>query len=100
MPGPPGTPGKAGAVTVLRYAVRADRSPDRVTARTTAGVRVAPGHWASRLVHAFRRWTGPTSLLTWCDLEVSVESGALTTDTATCQQCSEASWQSIRRALS
>lgn len=86
-------------MTVLRAAVRADRSPDRVTARTTAGVRVAPGHWASRLVHAFRRWVDATTLLTWCDLEVSTESGALTTDRIDCQQCSEASWQAIRRAL-
>lgn len=90
-------------MTVLRAAIRCDRSPDRVTARSTArstaGVRIAPGHWASRLTHAFRRWIADGVLLTWCDLEVRTENGALTTETITCLSCSEASWQAIRRAL-
>lgn len=87
-------------MAVLRAAVRADCSPDRVTARSTAGVRVSPGHWASRMVHAFRRWAGGDTVLTWCDVTVNVRTtGALTTDRIDCQQCSEASWQAIRRAL-
>jgi hypothetical protein len=85
-------------MSLLRAAVRADRSPDRVTARATAGVRMAPGHWASRMIHAFRRWDGPL-IVTWCDLEVHADGGALTTDRIDCQQCSEASWQAIRRAI-
>ena len=87
-------------MTVLRAAVRIDKSPDRVTARTTAGVRIAPGHWASRMVHAFRRWAGPGVAVTWCELEARTADGArLTTDTINCQGCSEASWLAIRRHL-
>lgn len=70
---------------------------DRQVARTTGGVYVKAGHWASRTVHSFHRYTGETTLLTWCDLTVDLsEGGALTTDLIGCLQCSEASWRALR----
>lgn len=70
---------------------------DHQVVRTTGGVYVRPGHWAARMVHAFHRWTGETTLATWCDLTVDLsEGGALTTDLISCLQCAEASWRHLR----
>lgn len=74
--------------------------PDRQVVRTSGGVYVNPGHWAARLVHAFRHWTGQTTLLVWCGITVDLEEGArLTGDTISCQQCSQASWVALRSTL-
>lgn len=69
---------------------------DHQTAKTTAGVRVVPGHWGSVSVHAFRTWTGEATLTTWCGLEVDLSAGgAHTTDLISCLQCSQASFDAI-----
>lgn len=70
---------------------------DRQTSRTTSGVRINPGHWASISVHAFHRWTGETTLVTWCGIEVELgDGGRLTTDIITCVQCPVGSMQAFR----
>lgn len=70
---------------------------DRQVVRTTGGVYVAPGHWAARMVHSFRRWAGESMVETWCGLRVDVqEGGALTTDLITCLSCGQASWMAAR----
>lgn len=73
---------------------------DKETARTVAGVYVNPLHPLSKLVHAFRTWTGDRTLETWCEVSVNLtEGGAQTTDRINCQQCSEASFQATQRML-
>lgn len=65
---------------------------DHATSRRASGVRVKADHWASRTVHSFRRWTGDTTLSTWCGIEVDLQDGgAHTTDHVTCKQCPQAS---------
>lgn len=71
---------------------------DRKTARERAGVRVKADHWASSTVHAFHRWTGETTLLTWCGIEVNLaDGGAFTPDLINCLQCPQASLQEFFR---
>ncbi len=70
---------------------------DHATSGATSGVWLKPGHWASVTVHAFHRWTGETSFVTWCGLEANTADGArLTRDTITCVQCAEASLRAVR----
>ncbi len=64
-----------------------------------SGVRVKADHWASTTVHAFHHWTGETSILTWCGIEVNLaDGGAHTRDLITCVQCPQASLQAFRSA--
>mgnify|MGYP001557761715 CR=1 FL=1 len=82
-------------------AVLTPHERDRQTVRTVAGVRIAPGHWASTVVHAHRTWTGEHAMLTWCGLTADLEAGARqTTDTINCLQCAEASWRTVRELTS
>ena len=70
---------------------------DHATSGATSGVWLKPGHWASVTVHAFHRWTGETSFVTWCGLEANTADGArLTRETITCVQCAEASLRAFR----
>ncbi|MCC7369676.1 MAG: hypothetical protein IT306_14700 [Chloroflexi bacterium] len=72
---------------------------DQKTSRTVSGVWVKAGHWASSTVHAFRRWTGETELVTWCGISVNLaDGGAHTRDHITCLQCPQASLQAFRGA--
>lgn len=72
---------------------------DHKTSATASGVRVKAGHWASSTVHAFWRWTGETTLSTWCGIEVNLaDGGAHTRDHITCLQCPQASMQAFRGA--
>lgn len=72
---------------------------DMATSRKVSGVRVKAGHWASRTVHAFCRWTGETELETWCGIAVNLaDGGAHTRDHITCVQCPQASIQALRGA--
>lgn len=71
---------------------------DHRTSQQTSGVWIKPGHWASTTVHAFHRWTGETSFVTWCGLEANTADGArLTTDVITCVQCPVAWLEAFRR---
>lgn len=73
---------------------------DHEAVRTSGGVYVNPTHWASRSVHAFRRWTGPTTVVVWCGLTVDLSQAArLTSDLISCLQCSESSWQDVQRRI-
>jgi hypothetical protein len=77
---------------------RAVSDRDREVVRTTGGVYVPPGHWAASSVHSFHRWTGQTTLVTWCGIDVDLEDGArLTSDLITCLACGQASWQALRK---
>jgi hypothetical protein len=79
-----------------RRAAVVDR--DHQVVRTTGGVYVRPGHWAAKTVHSFYRWTGATTLQTWCGIDVDLEDKArLTPDLITCVSCAEASWQALRK---
>lgn len=70
---------------------------DRETVRRACGVRVKPGHWANASVHSFLRWTGESSLLTWCGIEANTADGArLTTDLISCLQCAQNSLTATR----
>ena len=70
---------------------------DWSTARTIAGVRLNPTHWAGVTVHAFHVWTGEHVLLTWCGIEANLEDGARqTTDLISCLSCGQASWEALR----
>lgn len=70
---------------------------DHQTVKVSAGVRVKPTHWASISVHAFHRWTGEHSLVTWCGIAVELGDGArLTTDLISCVQCPVGSMQAFR----
>jgi hypothetical protein len=70
---------------------------DRETARKIAGVMVAPGHWAARTVHAFRRWIDDKTLVTWCGISVDLTNGgAQTMNLITCVQCPQASLAAFR----
>lgn len=70
---------------------------NKQTARTAAGVRLNPDHWASRTVHAFREWTGESTLTTWCGIDVDLAAGGRhTTDLIGCVQCSQASYDALR----
>ena len=61
---------------------------DQRTSESTSGAWLKPGHWASVTVHAFHRWTGETSFVTWCGIAANTADGArLTTDTITCLTC-------------
>lgn len=67
------------------------------TARKIAGVRTNPEHWANAMVHAFRIWTGESTLLTWCGIEVDLtDKGRQTTDLISCLQCGQGSWRAFR----
>lgn len=70
---------------------------DRETARTVAGVRVDPYHWASVNVHAMKTWVGDSEIETWCSLRVDVANGgAQTTDLINCSGCATASWRAFK----
>lgn len=70
---------------------------DRHVVKTTGGVYLLPGHWASVSVHSFHHWTGETTLVTWCGIEMDQEAGArLTPDLITCLSCGQASWKALR----
>ena len=70
------------------------------TVRTVAGVRTDPSHWANTPIHSFRTWTGDRTLVTWCGIPIDLAAGAFqTTDTVTCLQCGEASFQATQRML-
>lgn len=65
-----------------------DAARDRGTVSTVCGVRVNPG----LPVHAFRAWTGPTALMTWCAIQADTTVDAVpTTDLITCRACKRAS---------
>lgn len=70
---------------------------NRETVRGACGVRVNPEHWASVNVHAFRRWTGDSTVMTWCGLTADSSDGArLTTDLISCSACAQASIKAFR----
>jgi hypothetical protein len=73
---------------------------DRETARTAAGVRLSPQHILSKSVHAFKTFTGDSTLQTWCDIPADLKDGASQTrETITCQACAQASFQNTQQWL-
>jgi hypothetical protein len=76
----------------------AEHKRDRATARTAAGIRLnAAQHWATRSVHAFRRWTGETTAETWCGQQADFGAAdRQTIDLISCLSCSEASWRAFQ----
>jgi len=71
---------------------------DQATSEKASGVRVNRRDWAGKSVHSFHRWTGETTLLTWCGLSVNLaDGGAHTRDLVTCLQCAQASLEVMRR---
>lgn len=70
---------------------------DVATRRTLAGVRLSPSHILSKSVHAHRTWTGPTTMVTWCEIEVDLSDGARQTpDLISCLGCAQRSYDALR----
>lgn len=70
---------------------------DHKTSQTVSGVYLKAGHWAASTVHAFRHWTGETTLKTWCGIEANLADGARhTTEIINCVQCGQASLIGMR----
>ena len=66
---------------------------NRETVKTACGVRLSPDHILSKSVHSFHRWTGETTLLTWCAIPVELsDGGRQTKDLVSCLACGQASW--------
>lgn len=73
-------------------------SPALRDRQTVCGVRLNPAHGAGTTVHAFKAFTGDTTLETQCGVAADFEDGARqTTDLISCLGCAESSFQATQR---